>query len=287
MTPPAWLAVDAADAAAHARTWLASPALRALAETLGGPSTDATEELLRWSETLFDTRRGVERRDALAVTWDRAHVDAILTAAGPLGLLNTAGPQRDSYDATLLLGGTTTGNRMRTRLAASLASQRVHLGLIAGVTAERTIGPREHETEPESVADATEWRHLLRCIEESFGPLTSKRTLDWREQRFSTSAGQPVRVLVAPPIAARARATTADGIRFFLDRVDASSTLLVTSAIYAPYQYFAVAPLLIEGGVRHVELIGTPTAADADRRRLAQRIAQEIHAALRAAAALI
>jgi hypothetical protein len=287
MTVAPWLAERTTDVAARARDWIASRALRDFVEALEGPSPATPEQLLRWSSATLDTRQGTERHDALAVAWKPSRVGAILAAAGPLGLIETAAPQRRRYDATLVLGGTTTGNRLRTRLAASLTRRHVELGLLTAVTAERPISPREHETAPESVADATEWKHLLRCIKETFGPLEPETTDDWREHRFSTPDGMRVQLLVTPRSATGGRATTTDGIRFFLDHANASSTLLLTSAIYAPYQFFAVAPLLLDGGVRHVELIGTPTATDGDRNRLAQRIAQELHAALSAALPLL
>jgi hypothetical protein len=80
------------------------------------------------------------------------------------------------------------------------------------------------------------------------------------------------------------------GMRFFLRRVEGGGgrrLLLLTSAIYAPYQFFAVVPLLLGGSPRHVELVGTRTATEnVDRAVLAQRVAQEIHAAVSAAASV-
>jgi hypothetical protein len=95
-------------------------------------------------------------------------------------------------------------------------------------------------------------------------------------------------VLVAPPPPGRSRPNTRDAVRFLLDDlplVMSGSCLLVTSAIYAPYQFFTVAPLLCDG-TRHVELVGTPTAFDASDRQV-QRIAQELHAAIAEAAGLL
>jgi len=216
------------------------------------------------------------------VVWDDAHIDAVLSAAAPLGLLETAPPQQHAYDATLLLGGAAAGNRLRTEFAARLARDGVDLGLLSLVTADRPISAREHESDPDSRQEATESQHLLRMVAELFGSLTDLG----HAGQFRTAEGQFVRLLVAPASTPDARATTADGIDFFLKHVMASRVLLVTSAIYAPYQFFAAAPMLVEAGIRYVELIGTPTATDGDRGLLAQRLAQEIHAALTAVAML-
>lgn len=63
--------------------------------------------------------------------------------------------------------------------------------------------------------------------------------------------------------------------------------LVITSAIYVPYQFFAGAPVLLSDGADHVELVGTPTGTDGDTSLRAQRIAQEIHAAVRTATTIL
>jgi hypothetical protein len=63
--------------------------------------------------------------------------------------------------------------------------------------------------------------------------------------------------------------------------------LLITSAIYAPYQFFTSAPLLLARGVGWVELVGTPTATDRAGQLLAQRLGQEIHSAIAGAVELV
>jgi hypothetical protein len=281
MTAP-WVAERRADVVACATTWGGSDDLRALVSALGGPATATLRELAKWSAATLDTRKGAERRDMAPVELSDAHVRALLTAAGPLGLLETASPQERAYDATLLLGGATTGNRLRSKLAARLSADGVDLGLLALVSSDRPIGAREHESDPDSQQDATEWQHLLRAVAAELGPLERVAC----EEEFHAPGVRRVRLLVAPGAAPNTRATTADGIRYFLEHVVVPSVLLVTSAIYAPYQFFAVAPLLLDGGCSRVELVGTPTATDGDQPSLAQRVAQEIHAALTAAAAL-
>jgi hypothetical protein len=63
--------------------------------------------------------------------------------------------------------------------------------------------------------------------------------------------------------------------------------LIITSAIYAPYQFFVGAPIALSDGAERVELVGTPTSADGNTKLLAQRIGQEIHGALNTAAKLL
>ena len=283
MTLAPWAAQRRADVVARAQAWSGSADLRRLVRALGGPTNTTLGAMARWSAATLDTRRGAERHDAGPVGWSDEQVNAVLTAAAPLGLLETASPQQPAYDATLLLGGTTTGNRLRTQLAAGVAAKGVEIGLLAVLTTDRPIGAREHESDPDSRQDATEWQHLLRMVDKEFGPLEHGA----REGELRAPDGRRVRLLIAPGAGPATRATTADAIRFFLDHVVPPSVLLVTSTIYAPYQFFAVAPLLLEGGCRRVELIGTATATGGDRTSLAQRVAQEIHAALSAAVTLV
>jgi hypothetical protein len=108
------------------------------------------------------------------------------------------------------------------------------------------------------------------------------------DDRYQAEGGRAVRLLVAPSVSSRAN--TSEAVAFFLQRHSDSipeTVLVVTSAIYVPYQFFAVAGSLVEGGIGHVEFVGTPTSALGDRVVLAQRTAQEIHGAVDSAALLL
>lgn len=297
--PRAWVSGNNVDVLRTARRWLESAALQQLTAAFGGPSPAAQDlgALATWSATVLDTRRGAERRDAVPATWTTDQIRALLSAAGPLGLLNTAEPCRPSYGITVLFGGATTGNRLRTALARDLVSRGVDLGMIVAVTAERALSDHEHATDPDSVADRTEWSNLLRYLADSFGPLRISAataggtgSTAWQDQEFDTAAGRNVRLLVAPSSNAHRRANTSDGLAFFLERIPLAQRrqiLMITSAIYAPYQFFAGAPIVSSDGAEHVELVGTPTGTDGNINLLAQRIAQEIHAAVNAATTLL
>jgi hypothetical protein len=186
------------------------------------------------------------------------------------------------------LAGATTGNRLRTDLARRVAAV-VRCNLLIGIASARPIGPSEHLSDPESAADGTEWRHLLRCFEDAFGPLNTPdvgtTARDGRDLAYVTADGTATRLLVAPDVDGR-RPDTAQQLHYLCQRIptaDRRSVLLVTSAIYAPYQFFTAAPILLTEGTSYVELIGTPTTTDGDGDQLTQRLLQELHAAVDAA----
>jgi hypothetical protein len=58
--------------------------------------------------------------------------------------------------------------------------------------------------------------------------------------------------------------------------------LIITSAIYAPYQFFTIAPQLLAAGTEHAEFVSTAAQTTGDKAVLAQRIAQEIDSAINA-----
>lgn len=274
--PPAWTAA----------AWLRSRALTRLA----GRADNA--QLLAWSARTLDTRRGEERHNAPVSAWDDVLVDRVVDAATQLGLISTAAPLMTAYDSTILLGGTALGNRLRTELACEIAATGVKLGQLVAATAQRIIEPAERRNEALAVDETFEWQNLVASIEHSFGPAEPNQTeTSGRDLEAEFLAGvQPVRLMIAPPSQPRRRATTDDAIRFVVKRLEPSElgrVLLITSAIYAPYQFFVAAPRLLAHGARHVELIGTPTALGGDRRALAQRLGQEIHAAIAAATPLV
>lgn len=276
-------------------SWLESVAFQRFTAALGGPNPPIgdLEALVKWSARILDTRRGTERRDAIPTTWTTDQIRGLLSAAGPLGLLETAAPCRASYDMTVLLGGATTGNRLRTALARDLADRGVDLGMLVAATAERALSDHEHASDPDSMEDRTEWANLLRYLADAFGPLQAGAAATggtgsaaWQDHEFDTAMGTNLRVLVAPSSSAHRRAHTSDSLAFLLYRislVQRRHVLVITSAIYAPYQFFAGAPVVLSNGAEHVELVGTSTGTDGDTNLLAQRIAQEIHAAVHAA----
>ena len=280
-----WIAKDLDSARALAEQWLTHRSLRDLALELGGPSPslapDELADIVAWSRKVFDTRAGAERPEVAERSFDDRTRAAVRAAAGPLGLLDTRSPSLDEYGVTVVLGGTTTGNVLRTRLVRTLRDHGLGLGLVIGLTAARPLTPSELLTTRGVGETDTEGSHLRQVIENELGPC---HTIS---MAATARTGGHV-VLVAPSRPGQPRPNTRDAVRYLLDTlplVVAGSCLLVTSAIYAPYQFFTVAPLLCDG-TRHVELVGTPTAVEASDRQV-QRIAQELHAAITAAADLL
>ena len=223
-------------------------------------------------------------------------MQALLEAGDGLGLMRTARPSRMAYDVGVILGGATTGNRLRVEMTAGLLRSDLRTPQVVLLAAERALGAHEIEEEPASEHDGTEWRNLIRNADAELGPLDEVAADSggvglraWRDVRYR-SAGPAVRLLVAPSPRPEHRASTADAIRFFARRIaadDRRTVLVVTSAIYAPYQFFSAAPLVLAADARHAELVGTPTTRDGDTRLLAQRLGQETHAAISAVQALL
>jgi hypothetical protein len=265
-----------------AEAWLARPALADVLQAAGGPrpcGLAGIAPLEAWTATHFDRRRGKERHEAVAEPLGDLVERALLDAAGPLGLLGTAGPRHGRYDLVIVLGGTVTGNRLRVAHTAAL-SHTVRLGRVVGVSGARALTPNELRDEPAAAADLDEATHLRRV----FGEAATAVAASPATARTLAEAA----VLTAPPALDGGRAGTAEGIRQLTGAVPAAArrrVLVVTSAIYVPYQFFVAAPILIAAGTGDVELVGTPTVVD-DARTAARRFAQELHSAVRALAAL-
>jgi hypothetical protein len=259
---------------------------RTLVDALGGPPVvDVGQDLpalVRWSSRTLDTRMGAERQAAAPITFPDPKVAALLTAAGPLGLLRTQTPTLPRYDMTVVLGGTTTGNELRTKLAAEFASKGMVLGQVVGLAADRAITPGERDAS----GHRTEAGHLDSLLTVALGrehpePWNEVHALQSIDPAKSQHRGSGTRTLTAPSSRPGRRADTEDAILFLAHEVLPAwrrRVLVITSAIYAPYQFLVVAPPLIERRSRHVELVGTPTATDGPPESLAQRVAQEIHA---------
>ncbi len=297
-----WVAASPADVRDAAVGWLTSEALATLAASLGGPLIGQVPRdlsaLLTWTASALDTRRGDERYQAAAAHVSTETAAALIRAAGPLGLIRTAPPVLPGYDVTVVLGGTVTGNSLRVALAARLPSAGATLGQMVALAAHRPLTGEEISAAPRAVAETTEWEHLFRTICDAFGVTSLDRSRHRWPSDFQTAIDQatadtkgelPLRLMSAPTSDPSRRANTADAFAFLARRIPAEQrrrVLVITSAIYVPYQFLTAAPHLLGNGSSHVEVIGTPTAVNGRRGLLAQRIGQEIHAAVTAAARL-
>lgn len=240
--------------------------------------------MARWSAATLDTRAGRERQLAAPVQWGDEQVRALLGAAEPLGMLATAGPQGSTYDCTVIMGGTVTAHRLRTRLARHLAEgQGVDLGVVVGLGSTRQLMESERIGADDGLLDV-EWLDLARVISQVFGldgdlEVSTALPIDLT---IGTAGDRPVLALAAPPAVGQARATTAEALAYLDRHHQFRERLIITSAIYAPYTFFTGARVLVTG----FEVIGTPTSVEGDQRLLSQRIGQEVHSAIAAIAAL-
>jgi len=300
--PPAWLAQQPGDVPSAAAAWLATPALSALSRALGGPVVRRIPgdlpALAQWSRRVLDTRHGAERHEARRGDLPEPAIRLLAAAARDLGLLATRAPALRAYDTVVILGGTATGNRLRVALTAEFARQGTGMDVVAGLSAHRLITAGERTAEQVPPAEHTEWQNLLREISTAFHVAASARPgpeapaagfLTALDQEFGDPAGRRIRILAAPSRDRNRRANTADAVDYLTRRIPAARrqrVLVVTSAIYAPYQFFTVSPPLLAAGTRHAELVGTPTQAAGGEALLAQRFAQEIHSAIQATARL-
>jgi hypothetical protein len=286
LTYPAWLAGQPDDVPAAAARWLATPALSALSRALGGPVIrqipDDLPALARWSGQVLDTRSGAERHEALPGSLPGKTIRLLVNAGRDLGLLSTQAPVLTAYDITIILGGTATGNRLRVALAWEFTQHSTDTGLIAGLTAYRLITARERIAEQIPEAECAEWQNLLRELRVAFH--LGARDLSQPEQPpgdyltaldkgFKNPAGKEIRILVAPSRDPNRRADTADAVDYLIHRIPIAHrrrVLIITSTIYAPYQFFAVSPQLLTTGTEHAELVGTATQTTGDNALLAQ-----------------
>jgi hypothetical protein len=300
LTVARWAAHNRADVRDAALSWLTSEALAAVATSLGGPVIRAVPQdlaaFLRWSTSTLDKRRGTERHQVVRIQFTSGEAAALIDAAGRLGMIRTASPALPGYDATVILGGTVTGNLLRVSLAAGLKREGVTPGQIVALAAHRPLTATEIAAAPHPIGETTEWQHLFRTACDAFGAVPAQAQGD-HSQDFRTAidlpadmpGGPPLRLMAAPTSDPARRANTADAVMFLTQRILASQrrrVLVITSAIYVPYQFLVVAPDLLVNGSSYVEMIGTPTATDGDTSLTAQRIGQEIHAAVTAAARL-
>jgi hypothetical protein len=290
----AWRAESIDQLREQAGLWLRDANLKALARAIGGlddASAHTHESLRAWSHTHLDTRANNERRQAPVVTIDENLRPRLLQAANTLGLLATAPASAVNHQVIVILGGATTGNALRSALAAEVARTRPTAALV-GLTSDRRLTQSEFASDPDSTEDRVEWRNLLRQIQQAFGPVDPDpvvRDHPAGDRRYTTRDGRSVQILVARDPAGR-RPNTAQQLSFFCRRTPTNlreSVVLVTNAIYAPYQFFSGASVLLQHASQYVELIGTDTQIDPSEATFFQRIAQEINSGILATTAVL
>jgi hypothetical protein len=246
-------------ARASIEEWVASAPLVALVEQFGGAIPDSgIASQLAWlddfSEEHWDYRKGKERNLALTQDFNQPTEQLILDAADALGLVAGRPPRLDHYHHMLILGGLVRACILRPRLARRLLDEGLQVEEITALGAFRPLRGDEHD-----LADAAE---LIACnnevqamesgvrraldLEEPTGvggeedkenPNEQWRIATWSERR------PPVTVVAAPTTDPARRANTPDSYSYWAHEVahlaerPGSRVLLVTSAIYVPFQH--------------------------------------------------
>ena len=249
---------------------LGHPALRVLTLAVGGAPVPPAG-LSRWAAEHLDSRDGHERQHRREVTLDDGQAAAVFDAAESLGMVSPVAPTRSAYDVTVVLGGTATANRLRTAFAFGLAADGRRLGTFLGLASDRVVGAEE-AIGTDATPGATEASDLYDVVSRHLPPESADAT-----------------VLSAPSTRPGRRADTRDAATHLADMVAPSGrrhVLLVTSAVYAPYQLLVAAPVLLADGTVTVEIVGTPTGTGHRSPVRAQAIAQEINGLIQIAGAI-
>jgi hypothetical protein len=287
--------------------WIQSPPLRRLVETFGGeiPNADITTAL-RWvdefSAQRWDYRRGKERNLAASEDFDADTERLILNAARALGLMAGRSPRFARYDHMLILGGLVRACVLRPRLARDLLDDGLQVGEITALGAFRALGGDEHDLARAGGLDGVEDEvHAMEAgvrAALSLGEPASVRgdehaentNLRWRLAEYESTP--PVTVVAAPTSDPERRANTPDTYTYWAQHVarlaerPGSHVLLVTSAIYVPFQHADAIRMLSLPYGAIVDTIGVDRKQVNDE-ALRQRFAptsylQEVRSAIRA-----
>jgi hypothetical protein len=261
----------------YIREWVEHPALRRLIVLSGGspPGTDVSTTLKwleRFSAQHWDFRLGRERHFALE---ERLHPDleeSVFDCAEELGLVRDVIPQWERYDEVLLLGGLLRACFLRPLYAAQLIKSGILVNAVTSLASFRELSGNE-------LTEMVRLPGLL--IESEFDAMTagvsrafsldqhslhtegSKGNVTNSSWRIAEYEHEPlVRVIAAPSGEPHTRrANTADTYEWWARREDfvgARRLLIVTSAIYVPYQGSDAIRIL---GIYHdcdVDIVGVP-----------------------------
>jgi len=315
MTPqlpngPGPLVFDPGDEVADLVTeWVRRPALRSLVETFGGawPTTTSLrrllEELTEFSER-WDLRAGASRFDLPIVDASSLPFSEVPSAADALGLVRQPLPSGEASDCILVLGGLATGTTSRIEYLSFLVERglvRPSRGIVL-LGSFRPLVAKEHEflavrhpeladarTEVEllerhltsAIATGTEWVH------EGSGTVGTDGR---RAHLHAHRAGAPPQHVLAAASSdpERRAANTADTLEFAaseLPLVAGCRIQLVTSAVYAVYQFFDAVRVLGSHQVS-IEMLGVPPERSSRAQGPAAQL-QEIRSCIRSALLLV
>jgi hypothetical protein len=257
--------------------WISSEPINELVDAFGGAVADADdvrtrlEQLAMFSER-WDFRRGAERNLAKTEEFAESRTELVNAAARALGLVDSALPRFARYDHVVVLGGLIRACILRPRLAASVVSSGVAVGTVTGIGAFRPLRGHEHALGNAAGLEGveTEFDAMLAgmCDAFSLGEPRSQRGADvpdnpylsWRIREYERDSGTTVGVVAAPTTEPARRANTPDSYRFLAEELirfeEGEHLLVITSAIYVPFQHADAIRMLGLGYDVHIDTMG-------------------------------
>lgn len=261
------------------RDWVCHPAFTALVGSFGGPrqQTDLASylEALERFSTVWDFRGGQERNLARSLKASKEGEEQIFATARILGMREGfERPRADEYDHCLILGGLVRACVIRPAWAAELAKTGIRFGDVTALGGVRPLGGDEP-----SIASAVamsdvvdEFQAMDAGLRRAFGvagdPVAdgkndpSEPNGSWIVHRYQLK-DLPLSVVAAPSSQPHLRrANTGDSYAWWAKNVAKLTAdhriLLVTSAIYVPFQHADAVRMLAAAYDCAVETVGVP-----------------------------
>lgn len=270
-------------------SWVQSEALEVLSESFGGPrpSTTSLDQMVKFSAKTWDFRKStdgasLERNEVEAQVRNESVSELVLECADALGLRSTPNPEQVDYDHLLVLGGLVRACLSRPKLASLLVNGGITTRSVAGIGAYRELRGDEIDLVAEfpnhdRLRNEIDVMDMGLCrafgLEEATseaGEFHIDRPNDsWLVRRYAHPQISSVMLVAAPSTdPAIRRANTPDTYKYWAEElVDLRPTdrvLLVTSAIYVPFQGLdAIRMLSVPYGCG-VEIVGTPAEMEVD-----------------------
>lgn len=254
--------------------WLANESMnRLVAAWDATPPNLPLSPLLDWyddfSEQHWDFRAGRERNLADKPVLSQTQSEQALATARGLGLTSPRSPSGGRYDYVLVLGGLVRACIVRPRYAAWLAKHGAEFGEVIALGGFRPLAGDEIPLSEEfGVNSRNEFGAMIAGVRSAFGitdqpsfenPTHGSGNADWEVASFDDRA---ISVIAAPSSnPEERRANSVDTYRWWAERTRpplGSSVLVITTAIYVPYQGSGALEIL---GLEYdltVETVGVP-----------------------------
>ncbi|MES2169726.1 MAG: hypothetical protein V4479_03240 [Actinomycetota bacterium] len=248
-----------------------------LVAAFGGhlPNAGTLPWLDDFSAAQWDFRAGRERNLADRARLTDRQQALVLDLAPELGLSGHASPSHTHYDAILMTGGMIRAGIVKPRHVAALLENGITADSVVFLGGFRPFAGDELDlAEALGIRGGDEFAAMVAGMELAFGPLGDAVVAGdarWREVAWGAFS-----VLAAPSSDPARRANSRDTFRFWAERTDARSALVVTTPIYVPYQGAAAVETLGLGYGIAVETVGTSAAAN-DLGEFTQRFLPEHH----------